>query len=184
MELTGIEQQRIRVHLENCMECSAEYDTLRQVKHLIRHLPTMRPLRGEEVILQRIQKYRAVPRAPRRTLFHTRWWRYAWGAAAIALVIWLTPRDENNPPQPVQSDALVTPLTSSYPKRSFSFPLFMRSETNPIMPPPSVPGHTPVILTSPDPFAPLPPNPAIMPVVENKWGTTGTLQPLFDLQPR
>ncbi|GBC92513.1 hypothetical protein HRbin15_00983 [bacterium HR15] len=185
MELTGIEQQRFRAHLECCLECSAEYETLLRVKHLMRHLPTVAPLRsGEEVMLQRIQEYRMAQRAPRRTLFHTRWWRYAWGAAAVALAIWLTPREENKQLRPIQSDALTTSLTSPYSKRTFSFPPLRRSESNPLVSSSNMSPHTPVILLSPEPFGPIPPNPVIMPVVENRWGTTGTLQPTFELQPR
>jgi len=183
MELTGVEQQRIRAHLECCMECSAEYETIRRVKHLVRRLPTVTPLKGEEVILSRIREHRLAQRAPRRMLFHTRWWRYAWGAAAIALVIWLTPRDENNQFHSLQSDALTTSITSTSPKRSFVFPFFRRSEPSPLIVQQS-PVHSPVILTSPEPFNPLTPNPVIMPVVENNWGAAGTLQPPFEVQPR
>ncbi|MCS7066877.1 MAG: zf-HC2 domain-containing protein [Fimbriimonadales bacterium] len=183
MELTGAEQQRIRAHLEYCMECSAEYETLRRVKHLVRRLPTVMPLSGEEVILQRIREYRSAQRTPRRLLFHTRWWRYAWSIAAIALVMWLTSSDQNSPIRPLQSDALTNHVHSSYPKRYFSFPFFRRSEPSPLMAPHYTPVHSPMILTtseSPHPFAP---NPALMPVVENSWSATGTLQPAFGVQP-
>ncbi len=184
MELTGAEQQRIRAHIECCMECSAEYETLRQVKGLMQCLPTIVPVRGEEVILKRIWEHRAVQREARRTRPYTRWWRYAWGAVAVALVMWFTPGDESSPVRSLQSDTLTAPLINSSPKRTFLFPSFRRSEPLPLTHSPSIPAHNPVVFPlseSPSPFAP---NPTFIPVVENDWGTTGTLQPTFEILSR
>jgi hypothetical protein len=181
MELTGAEQQRIRAHLECCMECSAEYETLLRMKHLVRRLPTMQPPRGAEVILRRLIEYRA-QQAPRRyRLWQTRWWRYAWGVVAAVLVFWWTSGNEPNPTRPIQSETIFPTLTSSYPKRSFSFPIFnRRSEPTPLTSPQFSPTHSPLIM--PASSSPLEPNPMLIPVVENRG--TGTLQPTFELQTR
>ncbi len=183
MELTGAEQQRIRAHLECCMECSAEYETLLRVKHLVRRLPTIHPPHGAEAILQRLVEYR-IRQAPRRyRLWQMRWWRYAWGVVAAALVFWWTSGNETNPTSPIQSDALIPTLTSPYPKRSFSFPIFnnRRSEPTPLTSPQFSPLQSPLIM--PVSSSPFEPNPMLVPVVENR-GTTGPLQATFELHIR
>jgi anti-sigma factor RsiW len=42
-ELSGDEQQLIRSHLEACIECSCEYESLRRTKQLLRQIPTVKP---------------------------------------------------------------------------------------------------------------------------------------------
>jgi hypothetical protein len=183
MELTGAEQQRIRAHLECCIECSAEYETLLRVKHLVRHLPPIYPSHGGEAILRRLDQYRVLQVSRPYRLWQTRWWRYAWGVVAAALVFWWTSNNEANPTRPIQSDALIPTLTSPYPKRSFSFPLFnnKRSEPTSLTSPQFSPVQSPWIM--PVSSSPFEPNPMLVPVVENR-GTTGTLQPAFEMGTR
>ncbi len=91
MELTGHEHQLIRSHIENCIECSTEFERLRRMKHLLRQLPVVQPSQGPEAVLARLRTQRtavsqtAVIRVGWRS---TRWWQMAAGAAAVGVFLW------------------------------------------------------------------------------------------------
>jgi hypothetical protein len=181
MELTGLEQQRIRAHLECCMECSAEYESLRKVKHLIRQMPTVVPRHGEEVVLERIRAYRQAQPSPRRIRVHTRWWRYAWGAASAAMLFWFLPSNDESPVRPLENSTMSSSISLQKPFTQRSFPLSFPFSTAPLLPP----VNAPTMWRPTEPMTqPFTPNPMVMPVVENSWSGSGTLQPSFDLQPR
>jgi predicted anti-sigma-YlaC factor YlaD len=50
-ELSGDEQQLIRSHLEECIECSCEFESLRRTKQLLRQMPIVKPRTGPEQVL-------------------------------------------------------------------------------------------------------------------------------------
>jgi anti-sigma factor RsiW len=60
MELTGHEHQLIRSHIENCIECSTEFERLRRTKHLLRQLPVVQSSQGPEAVLVRLRAQRAM----------------------------------------------------------------------------------------------------------------------------
>ena len=101
-ELSGDEQQLIRSHLEACMECSAEFESLRRTKQLLRHMPVVKPQSGPEQVLMRVRQ--ASPAAPRPTMrfrWHPpRFWQYAGGFALAAALIFLG-RTENTETPPI-----------------------------------------------------------------------------------
>jgi len=90
-ELSGDEQQLIRSHLEECIECSCEFESLRRTKQLLRRMPIVKPHSCPEQVLLRVRQ--AQPAAPRPAL-GIRWhpprvWQYATGfALAAAIVFW------------------------------------------------------------------------------------------------
>lgn len=91
MELTGHEHHLIRSHIENCIECSTEFERLRRIKHLLRQLPVVQPSHGPEVVLARLQAQRAVvaqPTVVRVRWWSTKWWQMAAGVAAVGVVLW------------------------------------------------------------------------------------------------
>ncbi len=65
-ELTGHEQIAIRAHLEQCMECSWEYETLRQTKTLLRQLPVVQPTTSPEWLLARLHQASTPSRTVRK----------------------------------------------------------------------------------------------------------------------
>ncbi len=183
MELTGWEQQRIRAHLECCLDCSAEYETLRRMKHLMRHLPTVIPLRGPEAVLQRLHRQRVVEQGRRRLIWRTRWWRYAWGAAAtVALLFWFSAYDEENPIRPMQSDTLTPTFSSTYSNRTVPLPLLQRSQNSPLISTRYEPNPAPIeIWMTPNPSTLYPSQPAVMPTGAG-WQPVDSFQPAFGLQ--
>lgn len=90
MELSGVEQQQIRSHLEQCIECSCELESLRLTKQILRQMPVVVPTSGPERVLLRVRQSASAPR--RGVVFNwraTRWWQYAGGfALATAFVFW------------------------------------------------------------------------------------------------
>jgi hypothetical protein len=90
-ELSGDEQQLIRSHLEECIECSCEFESLRRTKQLLRQMPIVKPHTGPEQVLLRVRQ--AQPTAP-RPAWGIRWhppraWQYAGGfALAAAIFFW------------------------------------------------------------------------------------------------
>ena len=90
-ELSGDEQQLIRSHLEECIECSCEFESLRRTKQLLRQMPIVKPRTGPEQVLLRVRQ--AQPAAP-RPAWGIRWhpprvWQYAGGfALAAAIFFW------------------------------------------------------------------------------------------------
>ncbi len=89
-ELTGHEQQAIRVHLEHCLECSQEYETLRKTKSLMRQLPLVQPTTSPEWLLARLHQQNGVMRRSARWSWNqVRWWQFAGGLALIsAFIAW------------------------------------------------------------------------------------------------
>ncbi|MCX7924324.1 MAG: anti-sigma factor [Fimbriimonadales bacterium] len=93
VELSGAEQQQIRSHLEQCIECSCELESLRRTKQLLRQMPIVVPSSGPEHLLLRV---RHSTHAPRRATVFTwrapRWWQFAGGfALAAAIILWNQP---------------------------------------------------------------------------------------------
>lgn len=90
VELSGAEQQQIRSHLEQCIECSLELESLRRTKHILRQMPVVAPSRGPEQVLLRVRQSAPAPRrAPLLRWVAPRWWQYAGGfALAAAIFIW------------------------------------------------------------------------------------------------
>ncbi|OYT71309.1 MAG: hypothetical protein CFK49_03715 [Armatimonadetes bacterium JP3_11] len=89
-ELSGVEQQLIRSHLEQCIECSEEFESLRRTKELLRQMPVVASRSGPEQVLLRVRQ--ATP-PPRRAIDITwrapRWWQFAGGLAlATAFMFW------------------------------------------------------------------------------------------------
>lgn len=121
MELTGHEHQLIRSHIENCIECSTEFERLRRTKHLLRQLPVVQSSQGPEAVLVRLRAQRAtvsqnaVIRVGWRSV---RWWQMAVGAAAIGVFLWWNSTVAETP-----SDVT---FASSTPK-----PLLFRSSSEP-----------------------------------------------------
>ena len=99
-ELSGDEQQLIRSHLEACMECSAEFESLRRTKQLLRQMPVVKPQSGPEQVLMRVRQ--ASPAAPRPTMrfrWHPpRFWQYAGGFALAAALLFLGRTGDSEPP--------------------------------------------------------------------------------------
>ncbi len=119
MELSGAEQQQIRSHLEQCIECSWEYESLRRTKQLLRQMPVVVPTSGPEQILLRVRHSTPAPR--RAAVFNwraPRWWQYASGFALVAaFMLWSRSED------PTQNADALTPtnLTASSP--IFAYPI-------------------------------------------------------------
>lgn len=120
-ELSGEEQQLIRSHLEQCMECSAEFESLRRTKQLLRQMPVVKPQSGPEQVLMRVRQ--APPVAPRpamRFRWHPpRFWQYAGGFALVAALIFFG-RTENTD---------VQPMTTASPLPAYTVP-----SVDPLMP--------------------------------------------------
>lgn len=118
-ELSGVEQQQIRNHLEQCMVCSRELESLRRTKQLLRQLPTVKAQGGAQQVLLRLRQ-EATP-LPRRafafTWRSTRWWQFAGGVAlAIAFAMWndsetTEPTFTSNTSVPFQTLTTSTPRT-------------------------------------------------------------------------
>ncbi len=89
-ELSGAEQQQIRSHLEQCIECSLELESLRHTKQILRRMPIVAPSRGPECVLVRVRQSTLAPRrAPMFRWVAPRWWQYAGGfALAAAIFFW------------------------------------------------------------------------------------------------
>jgi hypothetical protein len=63
-ELSGAEQQQIRSHLEVCIECSCEFESLRRTKQLLRQMPVVKPRSCPEQVLLRVRHSRLWRRVP------------------------------------------------------------------------------------------------------------------------
>lgn len=113
-ELSGEEQQLIRSHLEQCIECSAEFESLRRTKQLLRQMPVVKPQSGPQQVLIRVRQ--ASPATPRPTVrfrWHPpRFWQYAGGFALAAALIFLG-RTEN---------AETPPITTASPLPTYNAP--------------------------------------------------------------
>lgn len=114
-ELSGEEQQLIRSHLEACMECSAEFESLRRTKQLLRQMPVVKPQSGAEQVLMRV---RQVSPVPSRTALRVRWhpprfWQYAGGFALVAALIFLGRTDDSELPPMTAASPLPTYTTPS-----------------------------------------------------------------------
>jgi hypothetical protein len=141
-ELSGAEQQQIRSHLEVCIECSCEFESLRRTKQLLRQMPVVKPRSCPEQVLLRV---RHSPPVASRPLFGVRWhaprfWQYAGGLAlASALIFWGRSEDPETTPLTTASPILTYTTAPSTPLlpavapelstvyRSYSPPLFRRS---------------------------------------------------------
>ena len=114
-ELSGDEQQQIRSHLEECIECSCEFESLRRTKQLIRQLPVVKPHGCPEQILLRIRQSQPMP--PRRA-FKIRWraprlWQYAGGLAlAAGIVLWERAHTPDNTPTTNLTTTYTTPAAT------------------------------------------------------------------------
>lgn len=118
-ELSGTEQQQIRSHLEQCIECSLELESLRQTKRILRQIPIVAPTRGPEYVLLRVRQ--SVPAPRRAPLFRwstPRWWQYA-GGIALAAAIWVWGQSED----PV-TDSTTTPDALSTAAFTTASPVF------------------------------------------------------------
>ena len=141
-ELSGAEQQQIRSHLEVCMECSSEFESLRRTKQLLKQMPVVKPRSCPEQVLLRVRHSSPVASRP---LFGVRWhaprfWQYAGGLAlASALLFWGRSEDPETTPLTTASPILTYTTTPSTPLlpavapelstvyRSYSPPLFRRA---------------------------------------------------------
>ncbi|GIV10588.1 MAG: hypothetical protein KatS3mg020_0079 [Fimbriimonadales bacterium] len=124
-ELSGTEQQQIRSHLEQCIECSLELESLKRTKQILRQLPVVAPSREPEHILQRVRCSAPAPRrAPLVRWSIPRWWQFAGGfALAAAFFVWGRPADSvtaaTPPPDALSSAAFTTAspiLSPAYPQ--------------------------------------------------------------------
>lgn len=90
MELPAEEHYQIRSHLENCLECSLEYERLRRTKALLRQLPVVSPSRSPEILLMRIRAQRSVPSSVgiRFGWRASKGWQVAGGAVAVGIFLW------------------------------------------------------------------------------------------------
>lgn len=90
VELSGVEQQLIRSHLEQCMECSDEFESLRRTKQLLRQMPIVVPRSGPEQVLLRVRHATPAPRRAATLAWRApRWWQFAGGfALAAAFMFW------------------------------------------------------------------------------------------------
>jgi len=147
-ELSGVEQQLIRSHLEQCIECSEEFESLRRTKELLRQMPIVASRSGPEQVLLRV---RQVTPPPRRATWITwrapRWWQFAGGLAlAAAFMFWSQSDDgttatQGTEPRPMTNFTVSSPLLnpiaspelfSSYRPTSL---FWMRRSPNPITEP-------------------------------------------------
>lgn len=144
-ELSGAEQYQIRNHLEQCIECSLELESLRSTKKLLRQMPVVIPAKGPEQVLLRVRH--ASPAPNRVFVFRgvgRRWWHYAGGfALATALLLWSQPdlASSSDPTldalSPVQFTATSPVLTPVYAPDPFTHarpaPMFLlRRTANPV----------------------------------------------------
>ncbi len=140
MELSGHDQQQIRAHLEQCLECSCEYERLRKVKLLLRQLPSVSPTRDAQAVWLYIRQNTQV--SPKRALIQfswqgVSWWRIAGSVAAIGALFWWSQLPETNPiesPNPIRSSVsfnpsfrpvsapVLMPQSLSMPYHSFTVP--------------------------------------------------------------
>lgn len=125
-ELSGQEQQQIRSHLEQCIECSLELESLRSTKKLLRQMPVVIPARGPEQVLLRIRQ--ATP-APRRTFVFRwggrRWWHYAGGFALVAsFLLWNQSELTSDPATPNALSPVYLTGTSPVLSPTFTHDLF------------------------------------------------------------
>ncbi len=115
-ELSGAEQQQIRSHLEACIECSCEFESLRRTKQLLRQMPIVKPHSGPEQVLLRVRH--SAPVAPRHA-FGVRWhaprfWQYAGGLAlAVAIIFWGRSETLESTPLTTASPLMTTTTPSS-----------------------------------------------------------------------
>ncbi|MCS7208793.1 MAG: anti-sigma factor [Fimbriimonadales bacterium] len=115
-ELSGQEQQQIRSHLEQCIECSCEFESLRRTKQLLSQIPVVMPRFGPEQVLACVRQATPVPRRGLAFRWHApRWWQLAGGLAlAITFAVWS--RSEESTYATTTPDALLTPnFTASSP---------------------------------------------------------------------
>ncbi|MFN3689922.1 MAG: anti-sigma factor family protein [Fimbriimonadales bacterium] len=121
MELSGVEQQQIRSHLEQCIECSCELESLRRTKQILRQMPVVVPSSGPERVLRRVRHWTPAPRRAAVLRWHApRWWQLAGGfALAAAFLLW-------NPSKelPQDTDASITTnfTTASSPILNYPLP--------------------------------------------------------------
>ena len=141
-ELSGAEQQQIRSHLEVCMECSSEFESLRRTKQLLKQMPVVKPRSCPEQVLLRVRHSSPVAsRPPFGVRWHVpRFWQYAGGLAlASALIFWGRFEDPETTPLTTASPILTYTTTPSTPLlpavapelstvyRPYSPPLFRRA---------------------------------------------------------
>ncbi|MFN4033883.1 MAG: anti-sigma factor family protein [Fimbriimonadales bacterium] len=113
-ELSGVEHQQIRSHLEQCIECSRDLETLRLIKQMLRQMPSVVPRYGPERVLLLVRQSAPAPRrAPLIRWRATRWWQYAGGfALAAAIAIWGASDDTTTtpttPPETLSSTTVIT----------------------------------------------------------------------------
>lgn len=116
-ELSGVEQQLIRSHLEQCIECSEEFEGLRRTKELLRQMPIVAPRSGPEQVLLRVHQVTHPPRRATGILWRTpRWWQLAGGLAlAAAFMFWRQSDESTNltqgtEPRPTTNFTASSPL--------------------------------------------------------------------------
>ena len=120
-ELSGDEQQLVRSHLEECIECSCEFESLRRTKQLLRQMPMVKPHTGPEQVLLRVRQTQHLTVRP---AWGIRWhppraWQYAGGfALAAAILFWGRSKDSET-----------TPVTTASPTTSYATPA-----SNPLLP--------------------------------------------------
>lgn len=181
-ELTGNEQQAIRAHLEHCLECSREYETLRKTKSLIRQLPVVQPTTSPEWLLMRIRQNSAPSRSTRWSWKQVRWWHFAGGMALVsAFIVWDT---RSNNTDPLSTATVSSPALASQPisRSEPNYPPALNSVSGlPVSPPFSSPFQS-----NSSPY--LPTNSywssTAAPYSINQWQMTGGFQPAFGLSPR
>jgi hypothetical protein len=120
-ELSGDEQQLIRSHLEECIECSCEFESLRRTKQLLRQMPIVKPRTGPEQVLLRVRQVQpATPRPAWGIRWHPpRAWQYAGGfALAAAIVFWGR-----------AADTETSPITTASPTTNY-----FTTPSNPLLP--------------------------------------------------
>ncbi|MFN7018063.1 MAG: anti-sigma factor family protein [Fimbriimonadales bacterium] len=120
MELSGVEQQQIRSHLEQCIECSCELESLRRTKQILRQMPVVVPPSGPERVLLQVRQSTPAPR--RSVVFNwraTRWWQYAGGfALAAAFMLWSQSKEPTQ-----DTDASSTANFTAVSSPIFTYPL-------------------------------------------------------------
>ena len=120
-ELSGDEQQLIRSHLEECIECSCEFESLRRTKQLLRQMPMVKPRTGPEQVLLRVRQTQHLTVRPAWGIrwYPPRAWLYA-GGFVLAAVILFWGRSK---------DSETTPITTASPITSYATPA-----SNPLLP--------------------------------------------------
>lgn len=181
-ELTGNEQQAIRAHLEHCLECSQEYETLRKTKSLVRQLPLVQPTTSPEWLLARIHQNSVPSRSARWGWKQVRWWHFAGGVALVsAFMIWDARSNSTETPfaETVSSPALASQSVPRFePNYSPALPAVPEVSVSPTRSSLFQSSSSPYLPTNsywtqqPDPYA------------VNQWQVMGGFQPTFGLMPR